>query len=110
MPNHKSQCKHAGNSLQERSLTFIIGDACSVNVTDDSFDVAFSNSVIEHVGNFSRQKESRTQLGVLPCVILCKRPIGISRSSLILCVWEFNSAQAYLQENCAMANTVGAYG
>jgi Methyltransferase domain len=46
-----------GTPYKNGRFTFIIGDACSVNVTDDSFDVAFSNSVIEHVGNFSRQKE-----------------------------------------------------
>jgi hypothetical protein len=33
----------------------VIGDACNVDYEDRSFDIAFSNSVIEHLGTFQRQ-------------------------------------------------------
>ena len=46
-----------GTPYKNGRFTFIIRDACSVDITDGSFDIAFSNSVIEHVGDFSRQKE-----------------------------------------------------
>lgn len=36
---------------------YIEGDACDMKmVADKNFDIAFSNSVIEHVGDFQRQK------------------------------------------------------
>ena len=38
------------------NIEFMEGDACELPFSDDSFDVAFSNSVIEHVGDFPRQK------------------------------------------------------
>lgn len=34
----------------------IIGDGCGLDFPNQSFDVAFSNSVIEHVGTLERQK------------------------------------------------------
>ncbi len=45
----------------ERNIEVVLrerhGDACSlVDYSDDEFDVAFSNSVIEHVGDRARQK------------------------------------------------------
>lgn len=39
------------------SFTFVAGDACAVDdVEDKAFDVAFSNSVIEHVGDDAKQQ------------------------------------------------------
>ena len=39
-----------------------VADACSLPYADQSFDIAFSNAVIEHVGDFDRQKKMATEI------------------------------------------------
>lgn len=38
------------------NFSFIVGDGTSLNYSDKAFDICFSNSVIEHVGAFEKQK------------------------------------------------------
>jgi SAM-dependent methyltransferase len=40
----------------ERQLETVVGDGCHLEYNDGAFDIVFSNSVIEHVGTFERQK------------------------------------------------------
>lgn len=35
---------------------FVVGDGCKLGYSDQSFDIVFSNSVIEHVGTYERQQ------------------------------------------------------
>lgn len=38
------------------------GDACNLPFEDNSFDVVFSNAVIEHVGNYEKQKQMAKEI------------------------------------------------
>jgi hypothetical protein len=43
-------------------ITLLEGDACATDFPDNSFDIAFSNSVIEHVGGDSREDEMAREI------------------------------------------------
>lgn len=48
----------SGSAPTKNNISFVKADACNMHViADKSFDVAFSNSVIEHVGNFEKQSQ-----------------------------------------------------
>lgn len=47
---------NSGTNFAPRE-NWIIGDACDTGLPDRSFDIVFSNSVIEHVGDAHRQRQ-----------------------------------------------------
>jgi hypothetical protein len=46
---------------QSSGFTFRDGDACALPFSNGSFDIAFSNSAIEHVGTWERQQAFATE-------------------------------------------------
>lgn len=42
--------------VKEKNVTWVVGDARDLPFKDKEFDIAFSNSVIEHVGDINSQK------------------------------------------------------
>ncbi len=43
-------------SCPEHRITMQIGDGCALEYADSDYDILFSNSVIEHVGDWNRQQ------------------------------------------------------
>lgn len=41
--------------LINRGVSFVVGDGCRLEYEDQTFDIVFSNSVIEHLGTWDRQ-------------------------------------------------------
>jgi hypothetical protein len=53
---------------------YVTGDGCALKFSDDSFDLAFSNSVIEHVGSFEDQKRFASEMIRVGRRVYCQTP------------------------------------
>ena len=46
----------------EHNIHTFVGDGCSLQIPDKTYDIGFSNSVIEHVGSWERQKRFAAEI------------------------------------------------
>ena len=57
------------------NMRCVVGDACNLsNFNPESVDIVFSNSVIEHVGDFSSQKKMAEEMNRLDAPIFLQTP------------------------------------
>lgn len=49
-------------SAPNHLIRTLVGDGCSLAMPDKSYDIAFSNSVIEHVGSWERQQQFASEI------------------------------------------------
>lgn len=47
---------------QTHEIRTLIGDGCALPMPDKSYDIGFSNSVIEHVGSWARQQQFASEI------------------------------------------------
>jgi len=55
-------------------FTYVHGDARNTGLPDEAFDLAFSNSVIEHVGSFEDQKRFADEMLRIGKRVYCQTP------------------------------------
>ncbi len=55
-------------------FTYVIGDATALNYADNDFEVAYSNSVIEHVGDYASQMKFAKEIARVGQSIWCQTP------------------------------------
>jgi hypothetical protein len=65
---------HEANSNDNPKYRYVAGDARNVDFPDEAFDLAFSNSVIEHVGEWTDQVRFAAEMRRLGRHIYCQTP------------------------------------
>ncbi len=74
MPRFDVTLLNLDASISRSGLKFAVADACEAPFGDRSFDLAFSNSVIEHVGDWSRQQAFAREMQRVADAIYCQTP------------------------------------
>lgn len=50
------------SSAPAHNIHIVIGDGCALEIPSGSYDIGFSNSVIEHVGSYERQQQFASEI------------------------------------------------
>jgi Methyltransferase domain len=58
----------------DHNIRPLVGDGCSLAMPDKSYDIGFSNSVIEHVGSWERQQQFARELRRVANVLWVQTP------------------------------------
>ncbi len=56
------------------SLRVLVGDGCCMEFADLQYDIAYSNSVIEHLGTWERQQQFATEIQRVGRRVWCQTP------------------------------------
>lgn len=56
------------------SLRVLVGDGCSMEFADGEYDIAYSNSVIEHLGTWERQQQFAAEMLRVGRGVWCQTP------------------------------------
>src|SRR5262245_6744804 len=51
-----------GADSSSHNIRTLVGDGCALSMPDKSYDIGFSNSVIEHVGSWERQLQFAAEI------------------------------------------------
>ncbi len=68
-PPHYNPAKHP-----DFSIGILVGDGCAMAFADQQYDIAYSNSVIEHLGSWARQQQFATELQRVGRGVWCQTP------------------------------------
>ena len=61
-------------SAPRHNIKVLVGDGCALELPDKSYDIGFSNSVIEHVGSWERQQEFASEIRRVARVVWVQTP------------------------------------
>ena len=56
------------------NIRILVGNGCELDFADDSYDIAFSNSVIEHVGSWDQQRKFAAEIRRVAASIWVQTP------------------------------------
>lgn len=56
------EVKWDSNAYPHHRINVFVGDGCCLDSNDKAYDIAFSNSVIEHVGDWERQQSFASEI------------------------------------------------
>ncbi len=68
------EVKHDPATHPEHRIRVLTGDGCNLPFSDGSYDIAFSNSVIEHVGPWEKQQRFARELRRVGKKVWCQTP------------------------------------
>ncbi len=64
----------SGENASNYNIRTLVGDGCSLTMPDKSYDIGFSNSVIEHVGSWERQQKFASEIRRVGRVLWVQTP------------------------------------
>ena len=68
------EVKYDARTFPRHNIRVILGNGCHLEYPDKSYDIAYSNSVIEHVGSWDNQKSFATELRRVGKRLWCQTP------------------------------------
>jgi hypothetical protein len=64
----------AGKAFPHHNIRTLVGDGCALALPDRSYDIGFSNSVIEHVGAWEHQQQFAAEIRRVAAALWVQTP------------------------------------